>query len=361
MLRSPERQLLAALREPRLLAEWPAREAGALLPRLRRLRLLGYCAARLQQGAVLAACGATVGAQLESALVVAEARARQARWELDRIGRALGAGRPQPLVALKGCAYLLARLPHAHGRLFADVDLLMARTALDDVEARLKHAGWRSMELDPYDDRYYRTWTHELPPVSHPDRGVEVDLHHNIVMSTARIRPDAALMLAKARPTDTGYHVLAPTDMALNAMTHLFYAGEVDGALRELVDVAALCSHFGQTEPDFWMELWPRAQQLQLTLPAMYGLRYAEALLGLAVPEAVRRQASAAGRGPLRLALMDRAVPAALTRAGGVAGRLARALLYVRAHWLRMPPALLARHLATKLWFAIRRRAVSSA
>jgi hypothetical protein len=31
-------------------------------------------------------------------------------------------------------------------------------------------------------------------------------------------------------------------------------------------------------------------------------------------------------------------------------------LVYIRAHWLRMPPGLLARHLATKAWMGWRER-----
>ena len=52
---------------------------------------------------------------------------------------------------------------------------------------------------------------------------------------------------------------------------------------------------------------------------------------------------------------MDRLVPRALDPAHpdhpvSAGSRLARWLLYVRSHWIRMPPALLARHLAYKFY-----------
>jgi hypothetical protein len=56
--------------------------------------------------------------------------------------------------------------------------------------------------------------------------------------------------------------------------------------------------------------------------------------------------------------LMDRVVPLALfpvhpDQPWRRASR-ARWLVYVRAHWLRMPPLLLARHLGTKAWRRLR-------
>ena len=47
-------------------------------------------------------------------------------------------------------------------------------------------------------------------------------------------------------------------------------------------------------------------------------------------------------------ALYDRALQPVAPRDAGSLTLLARRALYVRAHWLRMPPLLLARHLAVK-------------
>jgi len=60
--------------------------------------------------------------------------------------------------------------------------------------------------------------------LKHVERGVEIDLHHNILMRTSRLRPDSRLLLAQARRiTDSRFSVLAPIDMTLHAITHLFF------------------------------------------------------------------------------------------------------------------------------------------
>lgn len=349
------RLILAALADPAALPGWSAGDLDLVLRGLRRVRLLGRIAHRLYAGGPPAGLPPAARDQLDSALAMVEARERLARWELDRLGRALADGALGPVVLMKGCAYLLARLPNAPGRLFADVDLLLAEDRLGAAERHLLQQGWIGAPLTPYDERYYRRWTHELPPLSHPEREVEVDLHHNVLMRTARLSPDARLLLSGARPVaGTRFSVLGPVDMTLHAMTHLLYGGEMDDALRELVDVNDLLRHFGATEPGFWPGFWPRAKALDLARPAYYGLRYAGRLLGAPVPAEVLAESQAAAPAAPLVAAMDRLVPRALfpphPDRPDSATAAARMLLYLRSHWVRMPPLLLARHLAYKAY-----------
>ena len=44
------------------------------------------------------------------------------------------------------------------------------------AERRLVEQGWQGTKLSPYDQHYYRAWTHELPPLVHVEREVEADL-----------------------------------------------------------------------------------------------------------------------------------------------------------------------------------------
>jgi hypothetical protein len=319
----------------------------------RRARLHARLASRLRDAGLLDRQPTVVRDQLESALVSAQGRERLARWELDRLAWALADVPSIPLVVLKGCAYMLLGLPNAQGRTFADVDLLVPESSLREVESRLSERGWRPAEISDYDERYYRAWAHELPPMRHVEREVEVDLHHNILMRTARLSPSSVLMLEEVRPVpQSRYFVLAPVDMVLHAMTHLMFGSEMDDALRELVDIDGLLRHFGEHEPGFWSAFWPRAEQLDLARPSYYGLRYASRWLRTPVPDDVL-DASKAGapRAPIR-ALMDRLVPGALfpphPDEPGRGIRFARWCLYLRSHWIRMPPLMLARHLAYK-------------
>jgi len=356
--------VLAALRDPCTVPALPTAHLDLTLRLMRRARLLGRLAWRLRQAGALEAQPRVVADQLQSALVISEARARAARWELNRLAWALDDLRDVPLVAMKGCAYLLAGTPNANGRLFADVDLLVPEADLPAVELRLHERGWMGKELAPYDDLYYRRWTHELPPMTHVEREVEVDLHHSILMRTARLKPAPALLFEAARQVPgSRYKVLAPVDMVLHAIVHLFHGGDMDDALREIVDIDDLLRHYAATEPGFWEQFWPRAAALDLARPAFYGLRYACMLLGTPVPESV----SAASRGgappvPI-LRLMDRLVRDALfpqhPDAPSRGAELARLLLYVRSHWVKMPAPMLARHLAYKFYVRHGRRAAT--
>ena len=76
------------------------------------------------------------------------------------------------LVLLKGAAYLMAGLPAARGRVFSDVDILVPVARLAEVENALMLHGWSTTHHNAYDQRYYRQWMHELPPLAqHPEDG----------------------------------------------------------------------------------------------------------------------------------------------------------------------------------------------
>ena len=73
---------------------------------------------------------------LLAAETVAERHAILVRYEMSQIHRALwpiGV----PIIALKGAAYVMANLPAAAGRLFFDIDIMVPKAALRQVEDRL--------------------------------------------------------------------------------------------------------------------------------------------------------------------------------------------------------------------------------
>jgi hypothetical protein len=349
------RLLTTLLRSPEVVVRLPVRDLDLALRLARRVRLLGRLAERLHRLDLIAALPATAREQLESALVVVDGRARGALWELDRLVRALHSHRKMRLVALKGSAYLLAALPNAPGRVFADVDLLFNEADLAEAERALVSHGWRGTNITPYDQHYYRAWTHEIPPLVHEEREVEADLHHNIVPRMGRLKPSGARLLAGAREIPgTAFERLADPDLVLHAMTHLMFDSDMADALRDLVDVDDLVRHFASADARFWDALWARTEELDLARPAFYALRYAHTFLGTPVPEPVLRLS---WRGaPVRpiVWLMDRLVPRALfpqhPDTPSRAANVARFWLYVRSLWIRMPPLLLARHLTYKFY-----------
>jgi hypothetical protein len=121
--------------------------------------------------------------------------------------------------------------------------------------------------------------------------------------------------------------------------------------LRDLVDLDGLLRGFGG-EPDFWSDVTARAAEMDLTGPLYYALRYLPSILDTPIPAQTLRDAEI-GRPPRILrSVMDRIFLGTLQqdRSGPADGwaSLARGSVYVRAHWLRMPPLLLARHLTIK-------------
>lgn len=151
-------------------------------------------------------------------------------------------------------------------------------------------------------------------------------------------------------PAHPGLRVLAPADMVLHAMCHLFMNEEMTRALRDLSDLHLLLRHFDQNEAGFWPRLLSRAPELDLCRPLFYGLRYTSSLLGTPVPAETLRQTerwAPAWTAPMD-ALWHRAFRSPHPSATLKGHALALFALYIRGHWLRMPPAMLARHLSVK-------------
>ena len=290
---------------------------------------------------------------------IAERHAATVRWEVACIRAAL-AVHATPIILLKGAAYVMAGLPAARGRLFNDIDILVPRAALNQVEADLMMEGWASTHLDAYDQRYYRDWMHELPPMQHRRRETSIDVHHAILPPTAAAHPDSDKLRAAATalPGLDGVSIFAPADLVLHSAVHLFHDGEFGHGLRDLLDIDRLLAHFGAS-PGFWPALAARASELDVARALFYALRYSHALLGTPVPPALQAGGTlAAGGQPPRalLALMDALFQRALlpdhASCDSSFTPLARFLLYIRANWLRMPPLLLARHLLHKAFLS---------
>ena len=281
-----------------------------------------------------------VEAALDSARRDGEAVRVQALWEAEMARRAL-APLGIPVILLKGTAYAAAGLDAALGRSIGDLDILVPRPALPDVERALLAAGWEWVKEDGYDDQYYRRWMHELPPLIHRERDRMIDVHHAILPLTARPKPDMEAMIAGRVPLDDGLFVLSPADMIVHAATHLFADGDLAGGLRNLWDIDRLVRQFSEQGPDFASELRESARRHGLVPAVARALRLARSIYRSPVDDVLAGRPGASDR------LFRRRL---LARDGWGRQRrpLTRLGFYVRSHWLRMPPAMLARHLWVK-------------
>jgi hypothetical protein len=316
--------LVRALRDPACVGRLDAQAWNSLLAAAKAERLVATLAWRVEGVAVPEA----VRPILKDAQRDAAREAQQALWEADRAAHALRECGVR-VVLLKGAAYAAAELKAAQGRFIGDLDILVPRAAMAEVERALIAAGWEWVKEDAYDDAYYRQWMHELPPMIHVERDRMIDVHHTILPLTARPKPDAAAMLAEAVSITEGLYVLSPEHRVVHAAAHMLADGDLQGGLRNLWDIYCLLA-----EAD----------------PARLARRAAQHGLDRHVAQARRLAAALYGEGA-RLTLWDRIVRARLLARDGWGRETRKGLVfafYVRSHLLRMPPLMLARHLLTK-------------
>jgi len=344
--------LTPVLRAPESILSLSLPEWDLLIPQARQTGLLARLRFLFRSRGLMGACPDRVRAHLDSAWLVSEKHAAQVRWEISRIQHAL-VRIGHPVLLLKGAAYLMAELPPAQGRLFTDIDIMLPKERLDEAERLLFGHGWITTHQNAYDQRYYRRWMHELPPLQHIKRQTVLDIHHTILPLTARLKPDPEKLWAGAVGVDgqSCFKVLAPVDMVLHSATHLFHDGELQQGLRDLVDLDALMRHFGAS-PDFWTQLVSRAVELDLTRPLYYALQYTSGILGTPVPDSILSESGVGRPGALALPVMEYLFSRALmpdhpSCADRITGS-AQWLLYLRSHYLRMPLYLLIPHLMRK-------------
>ena len=282
-----------------------------------------------------------------------------ARSQQDGVAREVGfihealAASGLRAVLLKGAAYVMAGLDASRGRMFQDVDVLVSRGCIGEAEAALMLRGWATTHHDAYDQKYYRQWMHEIPPMQHIHRGTTIDAHHAILPLTGRIHPEPALLIAEARSLQShpGLAVLSPVDMVLHSVTHLFMNEEFSHGLRDLSDIDLMLRQFG-VEKSFWPALVARSRVLGLGRLLHYALRHASRVFATPVPASATDAVGKLGPGPLLGVLMDflwtRALRSPHPSVDTGLAVPATFLLYLRAHWMRMPLPMLVMHLTVK-------------
>lgn len=342
--------LVTTLREPKRAADLSLGAWSELIAVARRANLLG----RLANGLLDAGMYPPAPARrhLDAARQLSARQRQSVIWEAHELSRAL-APLGVPVVLLKGAAYTMGAHPVSEGRLYGDIDILVPREALGKAEMRLMVAGWTSSNTSDYDQRYYRRWMHELPPMMHLRRGTVLDVHHTILPLTARDSPDPRQIFETAAPLAglPCLHIPTEENLLIHSITHLLHEGELHNGLRDLFDIDGLI-RAGTLAPDFWQRVVEASHEMGLSRHVAFGLHLAQTLIGSPIPPetlAALQPKSALGWRTAALARLYRAAlhpeREAADSGPAVAARLA---LYVRAHWLRMPPHLLLQHLARK-------------
>ncbi len=242
-------------------------------------------------------------------------------------------------------------LDASYGRVFNDIDILVPENLLQEVKKHLAWHGWYPDKMDDYDQRYYERWMHELPPMRHIKRGTSLDIHHNILPKTCKFSPSSENLFRHiVKIPETNIWVLQPEDIILHSACHLFFGGEFENGLRDLSDLDLLLRQSNKEKTNFFQSLAERSLELNLQLPLFYALRYTKKFLKTPVPGDIELIEGQWGK--LKLPVMDvifmRALMPDHPSCNDCWTGLARWLLYMRSHYLKMPLYLLIPHLLRK-------------
>ncbi len=326
-----------------------------LIRQARRAGVLARLGASLNNSNLLPNVPHQAVDHFRSAQIYAEQFKVSLRWEitcLEKTFKLLDI----PLVVLKGAAYELAGNRAAMGRVFSDVDILVSKKNLVQVERTMIRAGWMPGKIDDYDNNYYRKWMHEIPPLTHVNRGATIDVHHNILPETCQLCPNADKLFKQLVQVKQNIYVLSDIDRVLHSATHLFHEGELDYGFRDISDLDLLIKEFSK-KVDFWDRLLERSCELNQQKPLFYALRYCQLILETTIPQDIfyKSEMNAKARGYQALidSLYRRALLPDHSSCNDRWTSLTRFILYFRAHWLRMPLHLLIPHLLRKSWIRL--------
>ncbi len=349
--------VISALKNPEKTIDFSLSQWDLLIRQARRAGVLARLGYLLEhQKNIQSKVPLPVLMHIQSAQIYANQVRRSIDWELLCIQKALDSV-GLPLILLKGAAYVVAHDDVGLGRLFSDIDILVPKKELNRVERALINEGWKPGDIDVFDQRYYRKWMHELPPMQHVQRHTSIDVHHNLLPLTNRFCPDADKLLSKiVKIPEKNVWVLALEDRVIHSATHLFHEGELEHGFRDLSDLDLFFKEFSRQE-DFWNKLLQRAEELKQQISLYYAFRYTNKIFQTSIPKKIFNHAKLYRPNRVKEALMDflflRALmpdhPSCNDRWTG----LARWLLYIRSHYLRMPLYLLIPHLFRKSWMRL--------
>lgn len=343
--------LWECLLDPKKMADIPGRRLSDLLNLAWQQGVIFRLASAAVQEGVAATMPPQIAGALEDIALQANHNARRLAWEINRVAAALQ-DVSFPVLLLKGGAYQGAGFEFAGGRLASDVDVLVPRAHLSDCEAAFQAAGWAFENKTEYDDRYYRNWMHELPPMRHEKRNTIMDLHHTVLPPVARITPDVgAIIDAAVEVDDIPLKRPSLPDLVVHSALHCFYDGDFSNNLRSLLDLHDLIALGIEADADFMETLCARATRHEAGRPVADALRTLSRMGALQLNDT----AKAFVNGHARLAPLQGVFDWAVARRTLGVGPfwsgeswLACKLLYIRSHWITMPPGMLAKHLSTK-------------
>ncbi|RDV29214.1 hypothetical protein DXV75_01780 [Alteromonas aestuariivivens] len=349
-MKSEARALFDWLLTPRQALEWQPQEWERALRILRANDMLATFAGLFEPGD-LEQLSEYARRHLHSAVTYYQRQKHQVHHEVELLHELMAGAGCHP-VFLKGAGYVLAEDSNHRGRLMSDIDVMVDKSELRRAELALLNSGWKAKEVTDYDDRYYRQWSHELPPFVHPERGTTLDLHHTVLPPITGRRIETVTLFDNTVQTDSGYTIFNLKFRLLHCIIHLFFNEDYEKACRDVWDIHCLAEQFSQPE---LMEFIALSQQLGFGTEVCFALRLRQYLLGTEycdqASETLNRQLR--GREWMVKRVIAPAVMPTHPLVDTFGTRIAKSLMYLRGHWVKMPLRILLPHAATKSYRAL--------
>lgn len=288
---------------------------------------------------------------LYSANIYADRQAKQIEYEALLLNKLLAPHDITP-VFLKGANYTLRQSKNSLGRICSDIDVLVEKSQINQCETLLLNQNWQSESLTDYDEKYYRQWAHEIPPLIHPFRGTVLDVHHNLYLPISGRSPDIKLFLSELSTTANGSSVLLPPQTVMHSIIHLFMNEDFSSGLRDLFDIYLLLQQYGDEQ--CWSELISVAEKTGFVVELHYCLNALASIFSYKCPTLAEQYFA-----EVKLTFMHKFwshtifINAILSQHPLVSTRkhkIAAAVAYFRGHWVKMPKWVLCKHFVVKTY-----------
>lgn len=267
--------LIQFLINPSVIKSFQINDWQKLIEQARSHNLLGRCYYLIQKNALLTLTPDYALWHLESVYKLSQRQKINTFREVDEVIKILKKNDISPTF-LKGAAYCILNTHCSQGRIFSDIDVLVTKRELKTTERDFFAGGWLRMQIEDYDDKYYRIWMHEIPPLRHFERASIIDLHHNLLPLTNKNVYEISELTYQeiAHPFFGKAKVLSNEDIVIHSAIHLFTETEFHNGLRDLSDLDMLIREFSQQDKYFIDQLVTKATKIGVIEYVALALRY---------------------------------------------------------------------------------------
>jgi len=329
-----------------------------LLVFLRAANLLSIFAHKVMREGMLYELPESFQWHITSNINYSERQQYQVGIEIDRVNLLLEEVGVSP-VFLKGAAYNIEKVVSLEGRTMSDIDILVRSSEIKKTEKRLLSLGWQAKELSNYDEKYYREFAHEIPPMFDPISGTTLDIHHNLYLPVSGKAPEESILRQNIIATSENKLVFKKHMQALHTCVHLYWNEDVSSSLRDLYDFTCLCNDSASEQ--FWDVMIETAKNMNLS-PLLYDVVcLSEFFFKLHCPLETKTQL----RSHLSLfqrihqsitrSVMKRALVPNTHACSSISLQTCRFLAYLRGHLIKMPVHVLVPHMFRKLIMTLRK------